>query len=173
MLAVSRISLIALADFAESGVILYNPAAQISRLGTPMSLDIALLVAAIIFLIAASAFFNLSETGLTAASRARMHALEQEGDTKAALVNKLLSSPEKMIGAVLLGNTLVDVLAASLASALAIRLIGEVGVVYATGHSDDPHRHFRRCSAEDLRPCLFGQRRAVRRRRSCASSSSF
>ena len=97
-----------------------------------MPLDIGLLVAAIVFLIAASAFFNMSETGLTAASRARMHALEQEGDTKAALVNKLLSSPEKMIGAVLLGNTLVDVLAASLASALAIRLIGEVGVVYAT-----------------------------------------
>jgi Mg2+/Co2+ transporter CorB len=98
-----------------------------------MSLEIGLLVAAIVFLIAASAFFNMSETGLTAASRARMHSLEQEGSTKAALVNRLLSSPEKMIGAVLLGNTLVDVLAASLASALAIRLIGDVGVVYATG----------------------------------------
>jgi Mg2+/Co2+ transporter CorB len=98
-----------------------------------MSLEIGLLVAAIVFLIAASAFFNLSETGLTAASRARMHALEQEDNTKAALVNKLLSSPEKMIGAVLLGNTLVDVLAASLASALAIRLVGDVGIVYATG----------------------------------------
>jgi Mg2+/Co2+ transporter CorB len=98
-----------------------------------MSLEIGLLVAAIVFLIAASAFFNMSETGLTAASRARMHAMEQEGDVKARLVNKLLSSPEKMIGAVLLGNTLVDVLAASLASALAIRLIGDVGVVYATG----------------------------------------
>ncbi len=78
-----------------------------------MSLEIGLLVAAIVFLIAASAFFNMSETGLTAASRARMHSLEQEGSTKAALVNRLLSSPEKMIGAVLLGNTLVDVLAAS------------------------------------------------------------
>jgi Mg2+/Co2+ transporter CorB len=98
-----------------------------------MTLEIGLLVAAIVFLIAASAFFNLSETGLTAASRARMHSLEQEGNTKAALVNRLLSSPEKMIGAVLLGNTLVDVLAASLASALAIRLIGDVGIVYATG----------------------------------------
>jgi Mg2+/Co2+ transporter CorB len=47
-------------------------------------------------------------------------------------VNRLLSEPEKMIGAVLLGNTLVDVLAAGLASTLAIRLVGEVGVVYAT-----------------------------------------
>jgi Mg2+/Co2+ transporter CorB len=97
-----------------------------------MSLDIALMIGAIVVLIAMSAFFNLSETGLTAASRARMHALEQDGNAKASLVNRLLASPEKMIGAVLLGNTLVDVLAAGLASALAIRLIGEVGVVYAT-----------------------------------------
>ena len=49
------------------------------------------------------------------ASRARIHALEQEGNSKARLVNRLLSQPAKMIGAVLLGNTLVDVLAASLA----------------------------------------------------------
>ncbi|MDQ8699922.1 HlyC/CorC family transporter [Hyphomicrobium sp. LHD-15] len=98
-----------------------------------MTLEIGLLIAAIVLMIAMSAFFNMSETGLTAASRARMHALDQEGNAKAKLVNRLLSEPEKMIGAVLLGNTLVDVLAASLASALAIRLVGEVGVVYATG----------------------------------------
>jgi Mg2+/Co2+ transporter CorB len=84
-------------------------------------------------LIAMSAFFNMSETGLTAASRARIHALDQDGDVKAKLVNRLLASPEKLIGAVLIGNTLVDVLAAGLASALAIRLVGEVGVIYATG----------------------------------------
>lgn len=98
-----------------------------------MSLEIGLLILAIIVLIALSAFFNMSETGLTAASRARLHSLEQEGDKRAKLVNKLLASPEKMIGAVLLGNTLVDVLAAGLASSLAIRLVGDVGVVYATG----------------------------------------
>jgi Mg2+/Co2+ transporter CorB len=97
-----------------------------------MSLEIGLLIAAIVLMIAMSAFFNMSETGLTAASRARIHALDQEGNAKAKLVNRLLSEPEKMIGTVLLGNTLVDVLAASLASALAIRLVGEVGVVYAT-----------------------------------------
>ena len=97
-----------------------------------MTLSIALSIAAIIILIALSAFFNLSETSLTAASRARMHALEDDGNTKAKLVNKLLSSPEKMIGSVLLGNTLVDVLAAALASNLAVELYGDVGVAYAT-----------------------------------------
>jgi len=98
-----------------------------------MSLDIGLLILAIVVLIAMSAFFNLSETGLTAASRARIHALDQDGNVKAKLVNRLLASPEKFIGAVLIGNTLVDVLAAGLASTLAIRMVGEVGVVYATG----------------------------------------
>ena len=98
-----------------------------------MSLEIALTIIAIVILIALSAFFNLSETGLTASSRARMHALGQEGNKKAALVNKLLSRPEKMIGTVLLGNTLVDVLAAALASSLAVTLVGDIGVAYATG----------------------------------------
>lgn len=98
-----------------------------------MTFDIALSLFAIVVLIALSAFFNLSETSLTAASRARMHALEEDGNKKAKLVNRLLASPEKMIGTVLLGNTLVDVLAAALASNLAVRLYGEVGVAYATG----------------------------------------
>ncbi len=97
-----------------------------------MTLEIVLTLAAIAVLIALSAFFNGSETALTAASRARMHALEQEGNIRAATVNRLLSTPEKMIGAILLGNTLVDVLAAALASGLAVRLVGDVGVVYAT-----------------------------------------
>jgi len=97
-----------------------------------MTFEIGLILGAIVLLIALSAFFNMSETGLTAASRARMHAMEQEGNARAKLVNKVLSRPEKMIGAVLLGNTLVDVLAASLASILAVKLVGDIGVAYAT-----------------------------------------
>src|SRR4029078_5936398 len=87
---------------------------------------------AIVVLLVLSAFFNASETSLTAASRARMHALEQEGNSKGRLVNPLLRQPVKMIGAVLLGNTLVDVLAASLASGVAIVMVGPAGVVCAT-----------------------------------------
>lgn len=97
-----------------------------------MTLDIGLIIAAIVLMLALSAFFNASETALTAASRARMHALDQEGNPKARLVNRLLRQPEKLIGAVLLGNTLVDILAASLASGLAVLLIGPAGVAYAT-----------------------------------------
>ena len=88
---------------------------------------------AIAGLLMLSGFFNASETALTAASRARMHALDQNGSHRARLVNKLLSRPEKLIGAVLLGNTLVDVLAASLATYVAVELVGQSGVAYATG----------------------------------------
>jgi Mg2+/Co2+ transporter CorB len=97
-----------------------------------MTLYIALTLLAIALLLILSAFFNASETSLTASSRARMHALEQEGNSKARLINQLLRQPEKLIGAVLLGNTLVDILAASLASGFAVVLIGPAGVAYAT-----------------------------------------
>ena len=97
-----------------------------------MSFEVILILSAIVMLIALSAFFNLSETSLTAASRARMHSMAEEGNRSAARVNSILSSPEKMIGTVLLGNTLVDVLAAALASNLAVHIFGEVGVAYAT-----------------------------------------
>jgi Mg2+/Co2+ transporter CorB len=97
-----------------------------------MTTEIALYLAAIAILLFLSAFFNGTETALTAASRARMLALEEDGNHRAGLVNRLLSTPEKMIGTVLLGNTLVDVLASALAANLAVTLVGEVGVAYAT-----------------------------------------
>jgi Mg2+/Co2+ transporter CorB len=97
-----------------------------------MPIAVIAIIVAIVVLIALSAFFNLGETALTAASRARMHALEQDGNARAAVVNRVLRSPEKMIGTILIGNTLVDVLASALASGLAVVLVGEVGVVYAT-----------------------------------------
>ncbi|MCU0953133.1 MAG: HlyC/CorC family transporter [Hyphomicrobium sp.] len=97
-----------------------------------MSIEIILTVAAIALLIALSAFFNISETAITASSRARMHALEQEGNGRAATVNRLLGRPEKLLGAILLGNTLVDVLASALASGLAVGFMGDIGVLYAT-----------------------------------------
>ena len=75
----------------------------------------------------------MSETGLTAASRARMHALEQEGNARRALVNRLLSSPEKMIGAVL-ARQYAGGRARGRAGLRASpsSLVGDVGVVYAT-----------------------------------------
>jgi Mg2+/Co2+ transporter CorB len=86
----------------------------------------------ILALLVLSAFFSGSETSMTAASRPRMHSLEQAGDPRAKLVNKLLDQKDRLIGAILLGNNLVNILASALATSLLIGFFGEAGVVYAT-----------------------------------------
>lgn len=86
---------------------------------------------AILILLCMSGFFSGSETSLTAASRARMHALEQDGDKRAAAVNRLLAKKESLIGAILLGNNLVNILASALATSLFISLFGVGGLATA------------------------------------------
>jgi Mg2+/Co2+ transporter CorB len=94
-----------------------------------------LALAPIVFaLLAASALFSAAETSLTGASRSRMHQLEREGDRGARRVNRLLSDQETMIGAVLLGNNLINILASALATQVITRAIpGAWGVAAATG----------------------------------------
>jgi Mg2+/Co2+ transporter CorB len=88
---------------------------------------------AILCLLGMSAFFSGSETALTAASRTRMHQLERDGDTRAAKVTTLISDREKLIGAILLGNNLVNILASALATTLFASLMpGAAGVATAT-----------------------------------------
>ena len=89
-------------------------------------------LAVIAVLLLCSAFFSGSETALTAASRARINAAEKEGDKRAGIVGKLLESRERLIGALLLGNNLVNIFASALMTGLALSIFGEVGVVYAT-----------------------------------------
>jgi len=87
---------------------------------------------AIFTLLCLSALFSGSETALTTTSRARMHKLEQDGDRRAATVNRVIADRERLIGAILLGNNLVNILATSLATTLFLRLFNEGGVVWAT-----------------------------------------
>ncbi|MHC8509890.1 MAG: HlyC/CorC family transporter [Rhodospirillales bacterium] len=88
---------------------------------------------AIFFLLLLSAFFSGSETALTAASRPLMHQLEQSGqDKRAEIVNRLLERKDRLLGAILLGNNLVNIMASALATSLMISVFGEAGVVYAT-----------------------------------------
>jgi Mg2+/Co2+ transporter CorB len=89
-------------------------------------------VITIFILLFLSFFFSGSETALTAASRARMTALETAGDKRAALVNRLLQKREQLLGAILLGNNLVNIAASALAARLFLDWFGEVGLVYAT-----------------------------------------
>jgi Mg2+/Co2+ transporter CorB len=93
-----------------------------------------LALAPIVFgLLALSAIFSAAETALTGASRARMHQLEREGDGAARRVNKLLADQETMIGSVLLGNNLINILASALATQVITGQIkGPWGVAAAT-----------------------------------------
>ena len=81
--------------------------------------SIFLWIGAIAILLVVSAFFAGSETALTAVSRGKMHQLEKDGDRAAANVNFLVPDRERLIGALLLGNTFVNILASSLATAAA------------------------------------------------------
>lgn len=97
-------------------------------------MDIALLatLVGILLLLVLSAFFSGSETALTAVSRPRMHQLEVKGNRRARTVNRLREREEHLLGTVLLGNNLVNILASALATSVLIAHFGEAGVVYAT-----------------------------------------
>lgn len=100
----------------------------------PNSIDAAFWITAvaILCLIGTSAFFSGSETALTASSRAKLKTLADKGSPGAASAMKVTEDNERMIGAILLGNNVVNILAASLATALLTRVFGDSGVAFAT-----------------------------------------
>jgi Mg2+/Co2+ transporter CorB len=79
-----------------------------------------------------SAFFSGSETALTAASRGKLRAQADRGSKGAAVALRVTEDSERLIGAVLLGNNVVNILSASLATALLTRIFGDSGVALAT-----------------------------------------
>jgi Mg2+/Co2+ transporter CorB len=76
-----------------------------------------------------SAFFSGTETALTAASRARIHHLEEKGNRRARIVSRLMMRRERLIGSMLVGNNIVNILASSLATSLLITLVGDDAAV--------------------------------------------
>ena len=91
-----------------------------------------LTILAIFVLLGISAFFSGSETALTAASRGKLHSMADKGSRGAKRALALTEDTERLIGAVLLGNNLVNILAAALATSLFTRLFGDSGVALAT-----------------------------------------
>ena len=86
----------------------------------------------ILALLVLSGLFSGSETALTAASRGKLRTQAEKGSKGAAIALKITEDNERLIGSVLLGNNLVNILAASLATALFTRLFGESGVALST-----------------------------------------
>ena len=97
-----------------------------------MTLGLGITLGAILGLLIISAYFSGSETALTAASRARMHALEEDGNKRARIVNRLLLTRERLIGAILLSYNLANIAASALATSVLLKIFGDAGVAYAT-----------------------------------------
>ena len=87
---------------------------------------------AILILLICSGFFSGSETALTAASRGKLRSNADKGDKGAERAFEITGDRERLIGSVLLGNNLVNILATALATAAFTRAFGESGVALAT-----------------------------------------
>jgi Mg2+/Co2+ transporter CorB len=84
-------------------------------------------------LILISAYFSGSETGMMSLNRYRLRHLEKEKHKGAKRVSKLLKRPDRLIGLILIGNNLVNIAAASIATVIGIRYFGDVyGMLVST-----------------------------------------
>lgn len=90
------------------------------------------LLGLLIFLILCSAFFSSSETGMLSLNRYRLKHMAKEGHKGALRVTRLLSRPDRLLGTILVGNNVVNILAASIATVLAVDIWGEAGIAIAT-----------------------------------------
>ncbi|KGK09184.1 magnesium/cobalt efflux protein [Vibrio navarrensis] len=92
-----------------------------------------ILFALLACLIVISGYFSGSETGMMSLNRYRLKHLANTGHKGAKRVEKLLSRPDRLIGLILIGNNLVNILASAIATILGMRLYGDLGVAIATG----------------------------------------
>ncbi|NUY56841.1 MULTISPECIES: HlyC/CorC family transporter [unclassified Salinivibrio] len=92
-----------------------------------------ILISLLVLLIVISGYFSGSETGMMALNRYRLRHLSKSGHSGAKRVEKLLARPDRLIGLILIGNNLVNILASSIATVLGLRLYGDAGIAIATG----------------------------------------
>lgn len=95
-------------------------------------IPLASLYITLLFLIVLAGFFSSSETSLMAIDHYRLKHLASRGHRGARLVQKLLTRPERLIGLLLLGNNMVKILAAAIATVIAIRQFGDYGIWIST-----------------------------------------
>lgn len=86
----------------------------------------------LVILLFMSGFFSMSETALMALSKIRIRHMVDEGIKGAKLVEKLSEDPSKLLGAILIGNNIVNIGASSLATSIAVKAMGESGVGLVT-----------------------------------------
>lgn len=92
----------------------------------------ALQIVIIVFCTIMSAYFSATETAFSTFNRIRMKGLAEKGNKRAAKVLKLSENYDTLISAILIGNNIVNILAASLATILFVNLIGDLGATVST-----------------------------------------
>ncbi len=87
----------------------------------------------ILILVLLSGFFSSAETALSSVNRVRLKALIEDGNKRAALVDKILDNYSKMISTILIGNNIVNLGASALATAFTMNKFGEAYIAIGTG----------------------------------------
>lgn len=102
-----------------------------------MDSSLSIQIIFLILLLLASGFFSASETALMALSKLDVRYMVEQNIKGAKKLEKLLENPNKLLGSILVGNNLVNIVASSLATMIAIKLSGGsssgMGVGIATG----------------------------------------
>ncbi|MDK2788122.1 MAG: magnesium and cobalt exporter, family, partial [Epulopiscium sp.] len=88
---------------------------------------------ALLILLSFSAFFSASESALMSLSKIRLRHMVDEKIKGADIINRLIENPSKLLGAILVGNNIVNIGASALATSLAIKRFGSAGAGIATG----------------------------------------
>lgn len=97
------------------------------------TLDTSILFGILVLLLILSALFSGSETGMMALNRYRLKHKAKSGHKSAIKAQRLLKSPDRLLGVILLGNNFVNIFASSIATIIALRLFGEGGIALAAG----------------------------------------
>lgn len=95
-------------------------------------MHIGYLLVLLVFLIICSAFFSSSETGILSLNRYKLRHMSREGNKNAQRAQRLLNKPDRLLGTILVGNNVVNILSASIATVIAVELWGDAGVAIAT-----------------------------------------
>ena len=90
------------------------------------------LLIVLVILVGLSAFFSATETAFMSLSRIKIKNLAQLGDKRAKRVLRLSENPDKLLSAVLIGNNIVNIASASIATVLFVKFVGDNGATLST-----------------------------------------
>lgn len=97
-----------------------------------MQLSLSTLLCILVLLIVFSGFFSGAEIGMMSLNRYRLRHLVKKNNKQAVRVNRLLAHPDRLLSVVLIGNTLANIVASTVATLIGQRLYGDAGVALAT-----------------------------------------